>query len=247
MRLRSLYRSFCKAVKSAESRGRGGGAGCFSTLLILVLMAMLPLVFGQILLTALLKLHLGPVPAVLLGMGIILGSLINIPVKRIARMETGLVDPLAVFGLSGWWPRLLQARTETVIAVNVGGCLIPVGLAAYQLLFLLKEDPQTVLGLGIAVLVNVVICRWLARPVPQIGIVLPGMVPPAFAAVCAVLLVPEQATPVAFVAGVLGPLVGADLLHLGDMVKMPAGMVSIGGAGTFDGIVLSGLVAAYLA
>jgi uncharacterized membrane protein len=36
-----------------------------------------------------------------------------------------------------------------------------------------------------------------------------------------------QAPPVAFVAGVLGPL--------------------IGGAGTFDGIVLSGIVAAYLA
>ncbi len=53
--------------------------------------------------------------------------------------------------------------------------------------------------------------------------------------------------PVAFVAGVFGPLVGADLLHFREVMKMAAPMTSIGGAGTFDGIVLSGLVAAFLA
>ena len=53
--------------------------------------------------------------------------------------------------------------------------------------------------------------------------------------------------PVAFVAGVLGPLIGADLLHLKDIMKVSAGVLSIGGAGTFDGIVLSGLFAALFA
>ena len=56
-----------------------------------------------------------------------------------------------------------------------------------------------------------------------------------------------QAPPVVFVAGVLGPLIGADLLHLRDIEKITTGIASIGGAGTFDGIVLSGIVAAYLA
>jgi uncharacterized membrane protein len=46
---------------------------------------------------------------------------------------------------------------------------------------------------------------------------------------------------------VLGPLIGADLLHLRDIEKIATGIASIGGAGTFDGIVLSGIVAAYLA
>jgi uncharacterized membrane protein len=222
-------------------------AGWVPGLLILVLLALLPLAFGQILMTALLKLHLSPLDALLLGLGIILGSVINIPVKRFTRTSSGAIDPLAVFGLSGWWPRLLQVRQETVIAVNVGGCLIPVGLVVYQLVFFIQNNPKTLLGLAIAVLLNIVICHWLARPDPQIGIVLPGMVPPAVAALCAILFVPDQATTVAFVAGVLGPLVGADLFNLDHMTKMPAGMVSIGGAGTFDGIVLSGIVAAYLA
>jgi uncharacterized membrane protein len=67
------------------------------------------------------------------------------------------------------------------------------------------------------------------------------------ATVLALILAPEQASPVAFVAGVAGPLIGADLLHLKDIEKLPAGMASIGGAGTFDGILLSGIIAAYLA
>jgi uncharacterized membrane protein len=49
------------------------------------------------------------------------------------------------------------------------------------------------------------------------------------------------------VAGVAGPLIGADILHLKDIQKNAVGIASIGGAGTFDGIILSGIVAAYLA
>jgi len=42
-------------------------------------------------------------------------------------------------------------------------------------------------------------------------------------------------------------LIGADLLHLRDIGRIaPAGVASIGGAGSFDGIVLSGILAAYL-
>ncbi len=42
-------------------------------------------------------------------------------------------------------------------------------------------------------------------------------------------------------------LIGADLLHLRDIEKLATGIASIGGAGPFDGIVLSGIVAPYLA
>lgn len=76
---------------------------------------------------------------------------------------------------------------------------------------------------------------------------MPALVPALVAAASALLLVPELAPPVAFTAGVLGPLLGADLLHLDDVKELATGMASIGGAGTFDGIVLSGLVATLLA
>ena len=67
------------------------------------------------------------------------------------------------------------------------------------------------------------------------------------AAISALLLVPEQTPPVALAAGVLGPLIGADLLHLRGIEVIETGVARISGAGTFDGIVLSGIVAAYLA
>ncbi len=37
-----------------------------------------------------------------------------------------------------------------------------------------------------------------------------------------------------------------DLLHLRDLGRRGAGLMSIGGAGTFDGIVISGFLAAML-
>ena len=76
---------------------------------------------------------------------------------------------------------------------------------------------------------------------------MPGFVSPLVAAGLAMLLAPTEAPAVAFIAGVVGPLVGADLLHLREITKNAVGVASIGGAGTFDGIVLSGIVAAYLA
>jgi uncharacterized membrane protein len=73
------------------------------------------------------------------------------------------------------------------------------------------------------------------------------IVPAALAALCAISFDRELAPPIAFTAGVLGPLIGADLLHLRDLQSPGAGVSSIGGAGTFDGIVLSGMVATLLA
>jgi Protein of unknown function (DUF1614) len=56
-----------------------------------------------------------------------------------------------------------------------------------------------------------------------------------------------DAAPVTYVAGATRPLPGADLLHLREIEESAVGIASIGGAGTFDGIVLSGIVAACLA
>lgn len=155
--------------------------------------------------------------------------------------------PLAVFGLDRTMPRWLTQRRETIIAVNVGGCLIPVGIALYQLTFLVPLGPDTIWAVTIATAINTLVCFFVATPVPNVGIVMPGFVAPLTAVVSALLLAPEVAPPVAFVAGVIGPLIGADFLHIDDFIRTPVGVASIGGAGTFDGIVLSGIFAAYLA
>jgi uncharacterized membrane protein len=57
---------------------------------------------------------------------------------------------------------------------------------------------------------------------------------------------PAMAVPVALVAAVIGPLVGAHASHLKNIASPLVGVASVLGAGTFDGMVLSGIVAAYL-
>ena len=136
---------------------------------------------------------------------------------------------------------------ETIIAVNFGGCLIPVGLALYEIAYLATLGLSTLIAVVVGCVVNIIVCYSIARPVQGVGIAMPSFVSPIAAVALALVLAPEAAPPVAFVIGVVGPLVGADLLHLRDVEATEIGVVSIGGAGTFDGIILSGILAAYLA
>ena len=213
----------------------------------LLLLFLLPILFGELMATSLVKLHLSPEAALLLMIAIIVGGLVNIPVKRIAHERVVPVHPLAVFGVSGLWPQMRRERRETIIAVNFGGCVIPTGLALYELLQLAARGAPALWAVLIAGIVNIAVCYFLARPVQGVGILLPGLVPAAVAAILALIFAPSEAAPVAYVAGVAGPLIGADLLHLEEIEQSAVGVASIGGAGTFDGIVLSGIVAAYLA
>jgi uncharacterized membrane protein len=216
-----------------------------SFLAFLILLVLLPIVFGEVMAGSLTKLHLSPGMAALLMIGIVFGGLINIPVIRLEREDESAHDPFAVYGLSGLIPWAQQMHSQTIIAVNVGGCLIPVGIALYELMRL--SGGGAFAPALIASAVNTVVCFAAARPVPRIGITIPGLIPPAVAALMALALTPHDAAPVAFIAGVMGPLVGADLFHIRAFTARGVGMASIGGAGTFDGIVLSGIVAAYLA
>jgi len=218
-----------------------------SLLAFLMLLVLLPLFFAELIAASLAKLRLSPHMALLLILAIIIGGLVNIPLKHIAHERTVRVHPLAVFGLDGLWPGLRRERRETVIAVNLGGCVFPTGLALYELVQLAAQGAPELIAALLVGGVNTTVCYFLARPVPGVGILLPGLVPGAVAAILAVVFAPDAAAPAAYVAGVAGPLVGADLLHLKEIARSAVGTASIGGAGTFDGIVLSGVIAAFLA
>ena len=214
-----------------------------------LLMIALPLALGQAMLTSLGKLHMSPNFAILTLIAIVVGGAINIPVKRIVREQPVWSHPLTIWGLDRSLPRWTIRRRETIIAVNVGGCMIPLGIALFQIAYLSRLGPDVAWGTSLAVAIDIFVCYLAARPVPGVGIVMPGFVSPAAAASAALLLVPDAAPSAAFVAGVLGPLVGADFLHIHDLIRNPrgVGVASIGGAGTFDGIVLSGILATVLA
>ncbi len=206
-----------------------------------------PFILANIVLAALAKLGLSPAVSFLAAMAIFIGGIVNIPIKRIPRDELIEFAPFPLFGFERMAPRLVRRRTYTLIAVNVGGCLVPCVIAAYELTRIAAEGGVALLAVLGATGINTAVCYWLARPLPGVGIAMPALVPAVVAAACALVFLRELAPLVAFVAGVLGPLLGADLLHLRDVQRINTGVASIGGAGTFDGIVLSGLVATLLA
>jgi uncharacterized membrane protein len=211
------------------------------------LLFLLPVLFGELMLASLEKLHLSPAAALALVASILLGGMINVPVKRLASTEEHRVHPLAAYGLQNVLPQLWRTRRQSIVAVNVGGCLIPLLIVAYLVSVLARTDGAALTVAAIATAVNTWVCYRVARPVAKVGIVMPALVSPLVAALLAMVLAPANSAPVAFIAGVLGPLIGADLFHLKEFERSGAAIVSIGGAGTFDGIVLSGILAAYLA
>lgn len=216
----------------------------FTLLLFLAFLIFLPIFFSELMAGSLIKLHLTPDEAMAITIAIIVGGLINIPVGRIQLQQETVTDPMAIFGLSGFMPGMRRTSHDTIIAVNVGGCIIPTLLAIYELTHLNSGALNAAL---IVAAINSVVCFSAARVVSGVGIVIPGLIPPLVAALGALIFARDQAAPVAFIAGVAGPLIGADLFHLRDIKASPVGIASIGGAGTFDGIVLSGIIAAYLA
>lgn len=215
-------------------------------ILALILVILFPIVFADLMFTALGKLGLSPASSLLIALAIFLGSLINLPVKRIAREVQLEYDPLSFFGLGRFFPAKTVVQ-ETMIAVNVGGCVVPCLVVFYELMRVTLAGPWPLLVAVLTTMLNSYVCYKVARPMPQVGIVMRPIIPALVAVVSAYILLPEMTAPIAFIAGVLGPLIGADLMHLDDIVALETPMASIGGAGTFDGIVISGLVATLLA
>jgi uncharacterized membrane protein len=129
------------------------------------------------------------------------------------------------------------------VAVNAGGCLVPLAFSAY----LIHHHPLGLAQVLLATTLVAAVSHVMSRPIPGIGIGMPILVAPVTAAVAGVLLGAEVSAPLAYVCGTLGVLIGADLLRLKDVRHLGAPVASIGGAGTFDGIFITGFVAVLLA
>jgi uncharacterized membrane protein len=107
--------------------------------------------------------------------------------------------------------------------------------------------PAAIFYAIVDVFIVAIVIHAVARPVKGVGITAPAFVSPIVAALVAILLPFGTPQIVAYVAGVLGTLIGADLSNLGVIPQLGAPVASIGGAGTFDGVFLSGIIAALLA
>lgn len=179
--------------------------------------------------------------ALLLLSGSLVGSYFNIPVVKLPEEQVVVAQTITYFGMRYVVPSVVD-WPGTVIAVNVGGGLIP----GVMSLYLLMRHRLWVQG-AVAVACVAAVCHMLATPVPGFGISLPPLVPAMTTALVALLLSRRDAAPLAYIGGSLGTLVGADLLNLGHIQGLGAPIASIGGAGTFDGIFVIGILAVLIA
>ena len=171
----------------------------------------------------------------------LVGSGVNIPVAELPPERVLSGEEVVFFGMRYVVP-MVEDWPRTVIAINVGGAVIPTLLSLYLVVKNGLWAPSLV-----AVAVVAAIVHALARPVRGVGIAVPGLVPPLVAATTALAMSRRSAPALAYVAGSLGTLIGADLLNLGRIRGLGAPIASIGGAGTFDGIFMSGILAVLLA
>jgi uncharacterized membrane protein len=171
----------------------------------------------------------------------LVGSYFNIPVAEFPEQHVLSGQEIDFFGMHYMVPVVVD-WPGTVVAINVGGALIP-GLISFYLLVrhrLWVRGPLAIAGVS-------AVCHFLAKPVAGIGIALPLFVPAVASAVVAVVLSSRRAASLAYIGGSLGALVGADLLNMGRVQGLSAPVVSLGGAGTFDGVFLTGIMAVLLA
>jgi uncharacterized membrane protein len=171
----------------------------------------------------------------------LIGSYVNIPVAELPAEQVHSGRVVTFYGMRYVIPMVVD-WPKTVIAVNLGGAVIPVFLSLYLMV------KKSLFGRGLlGVAIVAAVSHFMAHPVPGVGIAEPTFIPPLVTAAVALLISREYAAPLAYISGSLGTLIGADLLNLGKVSGLGAPVASIGGAGTFDGIFLTGIVAVLLA
>jgi len=207
-------------------------AGVVAILVVLVQLRILQYAYTQ--------LGVSSQTAVFLLIASLLGSYVNIPIATLGSEPFVSEREIFYYGIPHVAPRL--SRPEVVLAVNVGGAVIPTLLS----FFLLSRNAIWGRGLLAAICVGA-ISHAFAEPVRGIGIALPIFVGPLAATIVAAIISWRHLAPLAYAGGSLGVLLGADLLNIDKLRGLGTPVLSIGGAGTFDGIFMTGVLSVLLA
>jgi len=180
----------------------------------------------------------------------LIGSAVNFPLFVLESVKpVTMVETVDVFGVKRMMPHITEETTETVVMANLGGAIIPSIISAYLLLVSIPScSPHLWLTYVHALIVLVVVTlttHQSAQIVEGLGITTPAWGPPTMTAFIVFLInyfsPVSCATQIAYIGGTLGALIGADLMNLGKLAGVGP-VVSIGGAGTFDGVYLTGLM-----
>lgn len=211
-----------------------------SLTLFLLFLLLIPAFFVLAPAVAFAKLGLNPFLGYAFFILCLFGGGINIPIYRKKINYSLAMDDITVLFLKHFGIRIPK-YTDKIIALNLGGAVLPSLLSIYLLNFV---PFNTVI---LATFITSSASFILSKPVKGVGIVIPAFVPPIIAAITAIIVSKEHAPQLAYISGVMGTLIGADLLRIPQIKKLEAVFLSIGGAGIFDGIYLVGLVSVLLA
>ena len=221
----------------------------FMLIFVLLLLVVISFLFLDLARTAFTKIGFSWSQALFVLLASLLGSSINIPLTNLECREPMVRERyVRAFGISYRVPILDVVSCRTLLAVNLGGAVIPSLIS----IALIHRFPDSLPYALLAILFVALLTNQVARPVKGLGIVTPALLPPLSAALSATILVYVAGAPhdliflIAYVSGTLGTLLGADIMNLNKIRDLGAPVASIGGAGTFDGVFLSGLIAVLL-
>jgi uncharacterized membrane protein len=118
---------------------------------------------------ALARLGISPWTASLVLIACLIGSAVNIPVARLSSRAVWMEQYISAFGMRYFVP--VMRKRATVLAVNLGGAVVPAALSAY----LIAHDHLGLAALAAVALVAALV-HLVARPVPGLGIAVPAVV-----------------------------------------------------------------------
>ena len=164
----------------------------------------------------------------------------NIPIKKVRSHVSVISDKTSDTLRSGLAASSIKTYTTT-IAINLGGAVIPILMSVFL------STMANLVEILAGILVMTIVIHKIARPVKGSGIAIHALIPPFLAAFVAIIISPQNAPVIAYISGTFGCILGIDILNLKKIPDLGVPLVSIGGAGTFDAIFMTGIISVLLA
>ncbi len=166
-------------------------------MLFLILVLVFILVSLNIFGTAFKKLGFPPEYSVYFLFLSLLGSYINLPIKKIRSRVPIISSKASDFLWSGYVASSLKANQIT-IAVNLGGAVIPVVMSVFL------STLVSLVDVLIGVLIVTILIHKIAKPVKGVGIAIHVLLPPFLAFATSLIISPYNAPLIAYISGTFG-------------------------------------------
>ena len=195
-----------------------------------------------------------PLVLLLMALSPFLGFVNVVIRRREVRAQVLEVEYISLFGMPIPVARPRWTSFESLLAVNVGGALVPLSIAALMTVAegFAPRAQELLAATAVTSALVIAVTYRSSKVVNGVGIVVPAFIPPLTALLASLVLtwplgLQAYIPAISYTGSVYGTLIGADVLNLltnGDSIN--AWLLSIGGAGTFDGIFMSGVLSMVL-